>query len=285
MKVGISSDSTCDLPREITEKYDIGITPLYVVMDGTSLKDGVDVTPEEIYRHVDGGGSIPGTAAVSVQDYLDFFSRRLETYDAIVHFHISSGMSGCYQNACTAAAELGNVYPVDSENLSTGIAHLVLDAAEMAQTGARAAEIAAEMNKRKKKLDVSFLISTLSYLTKGGRCSPLVAMGANLLSLRPCIEVHNGAMNVGKKYRGNMDRCLEQYVTQRLEKASGLDLRRIFITESGALPDSTIEMVRSTILKYQPFAEIIHTRAGCTVSTHCGPGTLGILYYREKVRS
>lgn len=281
MKVSISADSTCDLTRELTEKYDIGMTPLYIIKDGKSYADGLEIRPGDIYDHVSAGGEICSTAAVSVADYLEFFSKRLESCDEIVHLHISGDMSACWQNACIAAKELGHVYPVDSRSLSTGIGHLVLDAAELAGQGLSGAEIRDELERRREKLDVSFVVDTLAYLRRGGRCSALAALGANLLSLKPCIEVRNGQMGVGKKYRGSLEKCLLDYVRARLEGRDDIDTRRIFITDSGGISDETRELVEREALKYQSFREVLHTRAGCTVSSHCGPGTLGILYYHK----
>ena len=179
MNIKISADSTCDLSPELVERYRIGIAPLYIVRDGESLVDGVDITPDEIYDHVAKGGSMCSTAAVSVYDYEEFFRKELESADAVVHFHISGDMSACYQNACIAAAEVGNVYPVDARNLSTGIGLLVLEAAELAQNGQLTAqEIQQRMEQRRELLDVSFLVEQLGYLRKGGRCSSVAALGA-----------------------------------------------------------------------------------------------------------
>jgi len=280
MKIRITSDSTCDLSAELIEKYGITILPLYIVKDGKSYCDGIDIVPQDIYDHVEAGGSSCTTAALNIDDYLQFFSQQKEECDAIVHFCISSEMSSCYQNACLAAEELGNVYPIDARNLSTGIGHLVLDAAELAAEGVEAPEIARIINERKEKLDVSFILDTLEYLKRGGRCSALAALGANLLRLKPCIEVKNGKMGVGKKYRGSLEKSLLQYVDDKLADPSTVDPRRIFITDSGIDP-ALAEAVEAQVKKHIDFAEIHHTRAGCTVSNHCGPNTLGILFYRR----
>ena len=280
MNIRISADSTCDLSPELIEKYDIRITPLYIVRDGQSLVDGKDITPDEIYAHVNSGGGMCSTAAVSVYDYTQFFRRQLEECDAVVHFHISGDMSACYQNACIAAQEVGNVYPVDSRNLSTGIGHLVLDAAEMAEQGMDAADIASALEKKREKLDVSFVIDTLEYLKRGGRCSALVAMSANLLHLKPCIEVKDGKMGVGHKYRGKLEKCYVQYIEERLKGRDDIDCHRIFITDSGC-DEATWRELERVVRACQPFEEVIHTRAGCTVSNHCGPGCMGILYYHK----
>ena len=283
MNIKISADSTCDLSPELVERYRIGIAPLYIVRDGESLVDGVDITPDEIYDPVAKGGSMCSTAAVAVYDYEEFFRKELESADAVVHFHISGDMSACYQNACIAAAEVGNVYPVDARNLSTGIGLLVLEAAELAQNGQLTAqEIQQRMEQRRELLDVSFLVEQLGYLRKGGRCSSVAALGANMLSLRPCIQVKDGKMGVGKKYRGAYQKCLLQYVKDRLEGRDDIDLRRIFITESGGFTPEEVAEVETAVRSYQPFEEVLHTRAGCTVSSHCGPRTLGILYFHTK---
>ena len=283
MNIKISADSTCDLSPELIQRYDIGISPLYIVRDGESLVDGVDITPDEIYAHVEAGGNMCSTAAVSVYDYVEFFRKELESADAVVHFHISGDMSACYQNACIAAAEVGNVYPVDARNLSTGIGLLVLEAAELAREGQLTAQkIQERMNQRRELLDVSFVVEQLGYLRKGGRCSSVAALGANMLSLRPCIQVKDGKMGVGKKYRGAYQKCLLQYVKERLEGRDDIDLRRIFITESGGFTPEEVAEVETAVRSYQPFEEVLHTRAGCTVSSHCGPRTLGILYFHTK---
>ncbi len=280
MKIKITADSTCDLSPELVEKNNITLTPLTVSCAGESYRDGVDITPDELYKKIAECGELGSTAAVNVQDYLDVFGGLLREYDAIVHFTISSQMSACYQNACIAAEELGNVYVVDSRNLSTGIGHLVLDACEMAENGVEAGEIKRILDEKKEKLDVSFVVDTLDYLRRGGRCTALAAMGANLLKLHPCIYVKDGEMGVGKKYRGKLAACIENYVRDRLADTSSIDTRRIFITDSG-VSEECRQVAERVVRELAPFEEIIHTRAGCTVSSHCGPGTLGVLFYRK----
>ena len=256
---------------------------MYFVRDGYFLVAGVDIPRNVIYAHVEKGGSMCSTAAVSVYDYVEFFRKELESADAVVHFHISGEMSACYQNACIAATEVGNVYPVDARNLSTGIGLLVLEAAELAQKGELTAqEIQERMNQRRELLDVSFVVEQLGYLRKGGRCSSVAALGANVLSLRPCIQVKDGKMGVGKKYRGAYQKCLLQYVKERLEGHDDIDLHRIFITESGGFTPEEVAQVAKAVRSYQPFEEVLHTRAGCTDSSHSGPRTMGIQYIHTK---
>ena len=280
MKVKITADSTCDLSPELVEQYHIQIVPLAIIKDGKPFIDGVEITPDDIYEHFNQTGRLCNTTAVSTGEYLDLFRELRKEYDAVIHFTISSEMSVCYQNAQLAAEEVPGVYPIDSRNLSTGIGQLVLDAAILAEKGLDAEEIVPILLDKRERLDVSFLIDTLTYLHKGGRCSGVAALGANLLSLKPCIEVRDGTMGVGKKYRGNLKKCLVQYVKDRLEGRSDIDTARIFITDSG-VSEEIRQAVHEAVAACQPFEEILHTRAGSTVSNHCGPNTLGILYYHK----
>ena len=281
MRIRISADSTCDLSPELIEQYDVAITPLYVRLGDRDLKDSIEVTPPDIYRFVEETKSIPKTAAVNVGDYVDFFNKvREEGYDGVVHFTISSDMSSCYQNARLAAEGFENVFIVDSRTLSTGIGHLVLDACELRDEGKSAEEIFEIVEQRKEKLDVSFVLDTLRYLALGGRCNSLLAFGANLLNIKPSIQVRAGVMGVDKKYRCSFERAVVRYVNDKLADHDSLNLRRIFITDSG-VNDEVFHAVKDAVLKNAPFAEVHHTRAGCTVSSHCGPNCIGILFYRN----
>ena len=280
MNTRICADSTCDLSPELTSRYGVVITPLYVSMGDKSYRDGDGCVPEDIYNYYDRTKKLCTTAAVTIGDYIDVFSRELETHDAIVHFTISSDMSGCYQNALEAAGEFGGrVWVVDSRNLSVGIGHLVLDAAVMAGEGCSAQEIFERMEQRKEKINASFVIDTLEYLHRGGRCSGVAALGANMLRLKPVIEVTNGFMTVGKKYRGSMEKTAVSYVLERLGSGSGADLERVFLVDSGVQPELTEKVGR--LLAEAGFREILRTRAGCTIACHCGPGALGIFYYNK----
>lgn len=278
--IRISADSTCDLSPALLTAYGVETLPLYVVMDGVSYRDGIDITPEELYEKIRQTNKIGSTAAINVDEYSTFFTRLRQDCQGVVHFTISSEMSSCYQNACIAAAEVGGVYVVDSRNLSTGIGHLALRAAELAREGMAAQEIAAHMDRIKEKLDVSFVPNTLEFLRMGGRCSAVAALGANLLRIKPCIQVKEGNMGVGKKYTGNMETVLQKYVRDRLANSEELNLSRIFITHSG-IEEKYIQFTRETLLACAPFREVLVTQAGCTVSNHCGPGTLGILFFRK----
>lgn len=281
MKIQITSDSTCDLSPALLERFHVATIPLYVVKDGVAYRDGVDITPSQIFAHVAAGGALCSTSAVSEADYEDFFARMLKDCDGLVHVTISSKMSACYQNACNAAKRFEHVQIVDSMNLSTAQGLVVLSGAELALQGAMdEKQIAQQMRNIVPKVDASFIPESLDYLRKGGRCSAVAALGANLLSIKPCIEVHDGAMGVAKKYRGAFEKTLRNYIRERLEGNDTLDLSRLIITHT-TVADGVVDMVREEVLRCQPFAEILVTTAQCTISCHCGPNTLGILYIHK----
>ena len=277
MKIKITADSTCDLSPELKARYGITVIPLSVIMDGKVYRDGEDITPEDIFRHVDGGGALCSTAAVNVDSYRALFSQYAPAYEAVIHITIGSGFSACYQNASIAASGFSNVYVVDSMNLSTGQGHLAIEAAELASQGISALEICSRLNAMRGRVNASFILDRLDYMQKGGRCSAVMALGGKLLRIRPCIAVQDGSMKMVEKYRGKFDKCVEKYVKDFLKDRKDLRLDRIFITHSHADPQA-VQLARETIRKYADFAEIHETYAGCTVSCHCGPGTLGILF-------
>lgn len=279
-RIKITGDSTIDLSKELMEKYAVDTVPLYINMGDESFQDGVTVTPSDIYAYVAKTGTLPKTAAPSVGDYLEFFSKLKEDCDEIIHFNISSEFSSAHQNALVAAQEIGGVYPIDSRNLSTGTGLLVLEACEMAQNGMDADEITLEIDRLIPKVEASFIINRLDYLAKGGRCSSLVAMGANVLHLRPMILVKDGKMEVGKKYRGSFDDCMVKYIRDKLQNRDDLRLKRIFITHT-ACPEETLALAEKTVRECQNFGEILDTDASCTISNHCGESTLGVLFIRE----
>lgn len=279
-RVIVTCDSTCDLTPELYQKYEVHVAPLYVRVGDGEYQDGITIDAETLFRRVQETGELPKTAAVSVDDYMSLWKPFVEQGCEVVHINISSHFSSCYQNACLAAQELGHVYPVDSLNLSSGSGHLVIEAALLAQEGRSGAEIQAILDEKKQRLNVSFVLDTMEYLAKGGRCSSVVAFAAGLLKLRLCIEVKDGKMDVHKKYRGRMNAVLCEYVRDRLKEAPGVELDRIFITTSG-VPEGTVEAVRQAVLEMYPFKEVLITTAGCTISSHCGPGCLGILFFNK----
>lgn len=281
LSVRVSADSTCDLSPELLQAYGIETLPLYVVMDGNAYKDGLELTPDELYAKVREAGKIGSTAAINVDEYLTFFTRMKENCDTLIHFTISSEMSSCFQNACIAAEEVGGVYVIDSRNLSTGIGLQVLRACELAQKGMAAEVIVSYVREMTGRVDATFIPESLEFLKMGGRCSAAAALGANLLRLKPCIQVREGKMLVGKKYTGSMENVLSKYVKDRLNNLEDLDLSRVFITHSGMSDPAIIDKVKDAVLAIAPFEDVQITRAGCTVSNHCGPNTLGVLFCKK----
>ena len=281
MPVKIISDSTCDLSPDLLQQYQIDIAPLTVTLGERSGPDGTGVTPEDIYRYVEVTGQLPKTSAVNLSDYESLFRKWREQGYEIVHFCISSEFSSSYQNASLAAQEIGGVTAIDSRNLSTGQGLAVLKAAELAQAGASVEEIAAACRDMIPRVEASFVVNSIDYLYKGGRCSALAALGANVFHIKPCIEVKDGRMAPGKKYRGTIEKVICAYVEDRLKGRTDIDPQRIFITHTRCDPE-TVNTVRRLIRQCQPeIREILETTAGATITTHCGPETLGVLFVRK----
>ncbi len=268
MNIKITSDSTCDLSKELVDAHNIGIMALTVIKDGQAFQDNVTITPAEIFAHVAAGGALCSTTAVSIGEYIDFWGLMSQEYDAIIHINLGSGFSSTHQNACLAAEEFDNVYPVDSKNLSTGQGLVVLKACELAKTATDPKALQAELNAFAEKVEASFLVDKLDYLVKGGRCSAAAALGANLLNLKPCIEVKDNKMGVCKKYRGKYEKCFSAYVTDRLEGREDLDLTMpLFITQT-KVTDECYDAVKAAVAAHSPFETVYETTAGCTVSCH-----------------
>lgn len=279
-KVIIASDSTTDLSPELIERYGIKTISLGVSLGGNLYKDGVDIDPEMIYKYYGEKKELPKTSAVNVAEFMTFFEENTADGSEVVFFTISSDMSSTYNNARLAAKEFTGVYVVDTRNLSTGGGLLVVNAAEMASAGKSGEEIAAASEGLTDRVDASFVIDDLEFLYKGGRCSALAAFGANVLSLKPCIKVSGGKMGVGKKYRGSFAAVLKKYVADQIGDGSTIMLDRVFVTHAGcdsAIVDACVEEVKSLA----DFKEVFVTRAGCTISSHCGRNTLGVLFIRK----
>lgn len=280
MKIKILSDSTCDLSADILEKFNISVMPLTVIKDGAAYQDNVTITPADIFRHVAAGGDLCSTTAVSIGEYQEFFAPFSAQFEGVVHINLGSGFSSSYQNACLAAGEYDNVIAIDSQNLSAGQGLVVLEACRLAPLVSSLAEMKEKLDAFTARVETSFLVDKLTYLAKGGRCSSVAALGANLLNLKPCIEVKDGKMVVVKKYRGNYAKCLATYVKDRLADREDLVGDTIFVTTTG-VTDECYTGVMDAIHTYGHFDTIYETQAGCTVSCHCGPGTLGILFVRK----
>ena len=280
MKIKILSDSTCDLSPAQLEEHQISLARLTVVKGDEQFVDGETITPADIFAHVAAGGDLCSTSAYSVGQYEEFFAQYANDYDGVIHINIGSGFSSCHQNANIAAAEFSNVRVVDSQNLSTGQGHVVLEACRLAETCDSLDEIVEKLNDFASRVEASFLLDQLAYMVKGGRCSSAAALGANLLNLKPCIEVKNGKMAVVKKYRGPYAKCLANYVKDRLSNRDDIVRKELFLTYT-PVTDACLAAVKEAIAACEPFETVYETTAGCTVSCHCGPGTLGVLFVRK----
>lgn len=280
MNIKIISDSTCDLSADLLAAHDITLAPLTVVKGDSQFKDGLTITAADIFAHVAAGGDLCSTAANSIGEYEDIFAQYAPHYDGVIHINISSEFSSCYQNACIAASEYPNIRVIDSRNLSTGQGLVVLKACELAKSATDLDALAQELRDFTEKVEASFLVDKLDYLVKGGRCSSAAALGANLLNLKPCIEVRDGKMIVVKKYRGKYDKCLSNYVKDRLAQREDLDQNILFVTKTN-VSDECYQAVMDAVQEHGKFQHVYETTAGCTVSCHCGPGTLGILFVRK----
>lgn len=280
MTIKITADSTCDLSKELVEKLNIAIFPLTIIKNNEAYADGITITPDEIFAHVAAGGDLCSTTAGSVGEYQELFQKYANDYDAVVHISLGSGFSSSYQNACLAASDFDNIIVIDSCNLSTGQGLVVLKACEVVKTASSLEEIKNILVEFTAKVEASFLLDQLGYMVKGGRCSTVAALGANLLNLKPCIEVKGGKMAVVKKYRGVYAKSLASYVKDRLANRDDLDKKTLFVTNT-PVSDECMAAVKAAVEEHADFEEIFWTKAGCTVSCHCGPGTLGVLFVRK----
>ena len=279
-RVILCADSTCDLNRELIDSLGVHLYPFHIVLEENTYQDGIDLTPDDIVRIYKEKKVLPHTAAINVQEYIDFFTPFVEDGCDIVHISLGSGISSSHQNACLAAEEFdGHVQVVNSGNLSTGSGHLVLEAAARIAEGKSAAQVADEVRALTDKVSASFVLDTLEFLHKGGRCSALAMFGANLLKLKPSIRVNteDATMGVDKKFRGTMDKVLEEYVRGELEGRDDIRLDKIFVTHSPMDADKA-EKVVELVKSLHPFENVYVTQAGCTITAHCGPGCLGVLY-------
>lgn len=273
----LTSDSVCDLSEELRQELGVKVIPLTVVEGDETFKDGLEITPDQIYERYEKEGLLPKTTAISPQEFLDFFGPLVEAGYEVVHLDISAKLSGTYQNACIAAGELGGIHVIDTCHLSTSMGLMLMEGARLRDEGKSAQEIAAHLEAFKEKLVTTFVVDTLEFIWKGGRCSGVTALGANLLKIRPCLGMQEGELKVGKKYRGSMERVYEQYIRDVL-KVQNIDTRTAILTHSGSISEETLGQLERLVKELVPFEKVYTMRAGCTVSSHCGPGTLGVLF-------
>lgn len=279
----ITTDSTCDLPQKYVDEYNIKVIPLSILLGDNEYSDGVDIKPEDIYKHVENGGSLPKTAAVPPSKYYSIFSEAVKQGKKVVHIGLSSAISSSYQNACVAAAEFDGVYCVDSKSLCTAMGLLVLKACDFREKGYDAKKIHDKIEKLVPKVSTTFVLNSLEYLHKGGRCSGVARFGANILGIKPSIAVDNatGALDVAKKYRGKMENVYKQYITDCVKDVNKIDTSRIVIANSGGIEPATLAFAKGLIEGKNKFDQIIEADAGCTISSHCGPKTLAVFYIRK----
>ena len=280
MNIKILSDSTCDLSPQQLDQHNIDLARLTVIKGGEQYVDGATITPADIFAYVAAGGDLCSTTAYNIGEYEALFAKYAGEYDGIIHISLGSGFSSSYQNACIAAGDYPNVRVIDSMNLSTGQGHVVLEACRLAKECDDLDEIAEKLNAFTPRVEASFLLDQLKYMVKGGRCSAAAALGANLLNLKPCIEVKDGKMSVVKKYRGTYAKCLANYVKDRLADREDIVRDELFLTYT-PVDDDCLTAVKNAIDQYGNFNTVYETTAGCTVSCHCGPGTLGVLFVRK----
>lgn len=282
-EVIITADSTCDLPSQIIEQKNIIITPLTVILGDESYKDGVDVFPKDIYNYVEKTGVLPKTSAVTPAQYYEIFEKASDEGKAVVHIGLSSAISSSYQNACIAASEFDDVYCIDSKSLCTAMGLLVLKACDFRAKGFDAKKIANRVNSLVPKVSTTFVLDSLEYLHKGGRCSGVAKFSANVLGIKPSIAVDpsTGTLDVAKKYRGKMDVVYKQYINDCLKDINKIDTSRIVIANSGGISPEIISFAKGVIEGKAKFDEIILADAKCTISSHCGPKTLAVFYIKK----
>ncbi len=277
MAIKITSDSTCDLGHLVAER-NIGILAMQVNLDAKAYRDGVDITPQDIFDFVSETKILPKTSAPSIGEYEDFFREQLETADEVIHFNISSKSSGSYNFAKQAAESFnGKVRVVDSKGLSSGQGLLVLKACDMRDEGKTAAEIEEAVNEIRNRINTSFVPDRLDYLHKGGRCSGMTMFVANALKIHPKIVMKDGQLTQGGKYRGHMERCIAQYIEDLKNEYPNYDKSRCFITHSSA-DKALVDVAKAKVAQAFEFDEVIETIAGSIITSHCGKGTLGVLF-------
>lgn len=281
-KVVLFADSTCDLGPALCEQYDVRLMPYHIGLDGKEYKDNVDIRVKTLYDAWYERKLLPKTSAISTGEYIDAFTPWLKDGYEVVHINLGSALSASYQNCVLASGDMEGIYPIDSKNLSSGTGHLVIEAAKLRDQGATAAEIQAKINEMTSHVHSSFILDTLEFMHAGGRCSTVALLGANMLQLKPCIEVDNtsGGMSVGKKYRGKLMNVERQYIKDKLSSYKNIRTDKIFITYS-LTDDAYVESARQAIEEVMHFDNVYNTNASCTIASHCGPNTLGILFMTE----
>ena len=279
MNIKITADSTCDLSEELLRQWNISLMPMHILMGDDTYLDGVTIHPADVFAHVDAGGQTPKSAAANPVEYIDFFEPFAKEYDAVIS--VSAKLSSCYQNACLAAQEYDNVSVIDSENICTGQGYLVLRAAKWAADGLTARNICMRLQNLANRVELSFVLNQLNYMAKSGRCSGVLAFGANLLGIKPALEVIDGELKVVKKYRGSLPICVGKYITDRLVERDDIEDSLVFISSCQPKP-GCMDAVKAGLKKYASFKECHETDIGTTIGGYSGPGTIGIVFARKE---
>ncbi len=280
-KIKITCDSTCDLTKELYKKYNIDVIPLSIILGNKVYKDGVDISAKNVFKFASKHKTLPKTSAVSIGEYTEFFKNFTDEGYSVIHINLSSELSSSFQNANIAASESkGKIYPIDSKNLSAGSGMLAILASELAQNASNAEEVVTKLEILKNGIDMSFVLQTLDYLKMGGRCSGVAAFGANALKLKPEIVVSNGTMTPHKKYRGDIEKSIHDYIKGALKDKEYIDLKRVILVHSCEDEEIVKKCVELTQSLY-PFEEVLQTKAGCTISSHCGPNCLGLAFMKK----
>ena len=277
----ITGETTCDLSQEILNQRNIRTIPITVILGATERKDGTEIKVEELFDYVKQTGELPKTAAVSIEEYKEFFNELKKDYDNVIHFSLSSSASSSYNNAFAASKECEGVYVVDTLSLTTGQGLLMLKASDMLNEGKSVEETYNTVVELASKVQTSFVVDTLDYLAKGGRCSSVALVASKILKIHPYIYENNGALQVKKKYMGTLARSLTQYVNDLAMEYKSYDKKRVFITHSLCDDNKVVEDVIAMVKELFDFEEVIETTAGATVSSHCGKNTIGVLFIAE----
>ena len=280
MKIKITADSTCDLSEALLRQWDISLMPMHILMGEDSYLDGVTVHPADVFAYVNQGGKMPKSAAANLVEYTEFFAPFAKEYDAVIHISVSSKLSSCFQNARLAAGEFENVCVVDSQNICTGQGYLVLQAAKWAADGLLPRNITMRLQNLAKRVQLSFVLNQLDYMAKSGRCSGVLAFGANILGIKPSLAVIDGELKVVKKYRGSLPICVGKYITDLLDGRDDIDNCMVFISSCQPKP-GCMEAIKAGLRRYGKFENIIETDIGTTIGGYSGPGTIGIVFAKK----
>ena len=281
-KIILSADSTCDLGDELKGRYDVHYYPFHIIFKGQDYQDNVDIFPETLHKAYYEDKSLPQTSAINVQEYVDYFAPFVEQGYEVIHLNLGSAISAAHEHCKIAASKFERVYAIDSQSLSTGIALQIIRAGDLIEAGWSAKDIVAEIESMRGRTHASFILDTLDFMAAGGRCPSVLAFASSALSLKPEIVVDNadGSMSMGKIYRGKLERVLEKYIRATVAKYPDIICDHIFLTHSG-VDDAVCQKMKALVEELLPAENIHITQASCTIASHCGPGTLGILFVTE----